>query len=111
MPFFVLSASPWTHNKKTDKIPLHFVCFSDDLFHKPFSLLSFVIILVIPVSYTHLDVYKRQILPSSAYDKLMEKIADGKKVKLETESWSYEDICKQDFYLLPACLLYTSRCV
>mgnify|MGYP007011756019 FL=1 len=47
MPFFVLSASPWTHNKKTDKIPLHFVCFSDDLFHKPFSLLSFVIILVI----------------------------------------------------------------
>ena len=47
--------------------------------------------------------YELGILPSSAYDKLMEKIADGKKVKLETESWSYEEICKQDFYLLPAC--------
>ena len=50
--------------------------------------------------------YELGILPSSAYDKLMEKIADGKKVKLETESWSYEDICKQDFYLLPACDTY-----
>ena len=50
--------------------------------------------------------YELGILPSSAYDKLLEKIADGKKVNLETESWSYEDICKQDFYLLPACDTY-----
>lgn len=50
--------------------------------------------------------YELGILPSSAYDKLIEKIADGKRVKLETESWSYEDICKQDFYLLPACDTY-----
>lgn len=50
--------------------------------------------------------YQLGILPTKEYKKLMNKIEKGKEVTLETQSWSYEDICKQEFYMIPACDTY-----
>jgi putative ABC transport system permease protein len=50
--------------------------------------------------------YDLGMLPSARYNNLIEQIYDGKKVSLETESFSYEDVCKQSFYLIPACNMY-----
>ena len=46
------------------------------------------------------------ILPASEYDKVMDQVDDGQQVTLDTDSFSYEDICNQAFYLVPACDLY-----
>ena len=50
-----------------------------------------------PVSYTHLDVYKRQVF------------ANGYEVRVDTSRGSWEILFGRE--LLEACLLYTSRCV
>lgn len=47
--------------------------------------------------------YQLGILPSEEYKELMGKIEAGEEVSLETEKWSYEDICSQQLYLIPAC--------
>ena len=36
----------------------------------------------------------------------MKKIGDGEKVEIDTEKWSYADICKKEIYVLPACDSY-----
>ncbi|MFR7992650.1 MAG: FtsX-like permease family protein, partial [Lachnospiraceae bacterium] len=53
--------------------------------------------------------YELGLLPSSEYKQLMEKINRGETITLDTHSWSYEEICSQDFYLLPACDLYVEN--
>lgn len=53
--------------------------------------------------------YELGILPSSEYKDLMEKIEDGEEISLEAQKWSYEDLCKQNFYLIPACDMYTEN--
>ncbi|MGN0462358.1 MAG: ATP-binding cassette domain-containing protein [Ruminococcus sp.] len=50
--------------------------------------------------------YKLGLLPTDEYRDYMDKINDGKKVKVEDTNWSYEDACKQSFYLIPACDYY-----
>lgn len=50
--------------------------------------------------------YELGILPSSEYKELMQQIEEGEEVTLETQKWSYEEICNQEFYLIPACDMY-----
>lgn len=46
--------------------------------------------------------YELGLLPASEYKKIMKDVEDGKEISLETASWTYEDIAKQEFYLIPA---------
>lgn len=46
--------------------------------------------------------YELGILPASEYKKVMKDMDEGKEVSLETRQWTYEDIAKQEFYLIPA---------
>ncbi|MBR1390199.1 MAG: ABC transporter ATP-binding protein/permease [Lachnospiraceae bacterium] len=50
--------------------------------------------------------YELGVLPTTEYKELMEKINDGEDVTLETQNWSYEDICTQELYMIPACDTY-----
>lgn len=52
------------------------------------------------------SLYQLGLLPTDQYKKYMDKINDGKKIKVKSTSWSYEDACKQDFFLVPSCDLY-----
>lgn len=52
------------------------------------------------------NLYKLGILPTSEYKDIMKKIDAGEEVTLESQKWSYEDICNQEFYMIPACDLY-----
>ena len=47
--------------------------------------------------------YQLGIMPSSEYREILKKLEAGEKITLPERSWSYEDICGQKFYLLPAC--------
>ena len=53
--------------------------------------------------------YQLGILPSSEYKEVMDKINSGEEIEFETKSWSYEDIVKQEFYLIPACDYYVKN--
>ncbi|MGN0477324.1 MAG: ATP-binding cassette domain-containing protein [Ruminococcus sp.] len=50
--------------------------------------------------------YKLGLLPTEEYRDYMDRIESGKKVKFKDAEWSYEDACKQSFYLVPACDYY-----
>ena len=50
--------------------------------------------------------YELGMLPTSEYKALMEDIDDGKEVELDTVEWEYDEICEQEFYLIPACDTY-----
>lgn len=47
--------------------------------------------------------YQLGILPSSEYKELMKKIENGEEIAIENKSFSYEDICNKDFYMIPEC--------
>ena len=53
--------------------------------------------------------YQLGILPSAEYKELMTKIENGEEIKLERKSWKYEDICNQEFYMIPDCDTYISN--
>ncbi len=46
------------------------------------------------------------LMPTSQYRELMAQLDDGQEVTLDTQSWSYEDLCGKTFYLIPACDYY-----
>ena len=50
--------------------------------------------------------YELGILPSSEYKEILQKIEDGQEVALDTRQWSYEEICSQELYMIPAGDLY-----
>ncbi len=50
--------------------------------------------------------YMMGLLPSSTYNDIMNKVQAGETVTEKVESWKYEDICKSEFYLIPACDQY-----
>ncbi len=50
--------------------------------------------------------YEIGILPSAQYKELATKVAAGEEITLDAQKWSYEDICKQSFYLIPQCDMY-----
>ena len=53
--------------------------------------------------------YEMGLLPSSEYKEMMKKITNSEKVDFKTEKLSYEDICKQSIYILPASDKYTKN--
>ena len=50
--------------------------------------------------------YQLGILQTEEYKDLMDKIEEGEEVTVETERYDYEDICNQEFYMIPACDTY-----
>ncbi len=50
--------------------------------------------------------YQFGLLPVSEYKEYFNKINKGEKLDLELKKWSYEDICKQEFLMVPACDMY-----
>lgn len=50
--------------------------------------------------------YQLGILPTAEYQELMEQIDNGEEITVETEYYSYEDICSQELYMIPACDTY-----
>ena len=53
--------------------------------------------------------YQLGILPSAEYKELMKKINAGEDITLDSVKWSYEDICNQTLYLIPACDTYVEN--
>lgn len=53
-----------------------------------------------------MTLYQLGILPTKEYQDIMKKFDAGEKVDFKSSSWSYEDICKKDFYMIPACDLF-----
>ena len=53
--------------------------------------------------------YSLGFLPGSEYKEILAQIQSGEKVTVETEFWTYEDICKQVFTLIPACDTYIPK--
>ncbi len=52
------------------------------------------------------SLYELGLLPSAEYKELMQKIENGEEVSLQASSWSYEEVCNQPLYLIPACDTY-----
>lgn len=50
--------------------------------------------------------YELGMLPSENYEELMKKMDAGEEIKVDTESFTYEDICNKEFMLIPECDLY-----
>ena len=61
--------------------------------------------------------YELGMLPSADYKELMKQIENGEEVSLDSTSFSYEELCAQTLYMIPACDTYlekgngTFRCV
>lgn len=53
--------------------------------------------------------YQMGILPASQYNEIMKKVQNGEKVTEKVESWTYEDICKNEFYVIPSCDQYVKN--
>ena len=53
--------------------------------------------------------YELGFLPASEYRELMERLESGEELSLETQKWSYEEICSQTLYLIPACDFYVEN--
>ncbi len=53
--------------------------------------------------------YELGLLPSSEYREFLEKIEKGETISFETQKWSYEDISKQSFYMIPTCDYYVEN--
>ncbi|MBQ4105421.1 MAG: ABC transporter ATP-binding protein/permease [Clostridia bacterium] len=50
--------------------------------------------------------YQLGVLPVDEYEEMMKKIDNGEKITVETESFSYEELCDKSFKLVPACDMY-----
>ncbi|MBQ4568851.1 MAG: ABC transporter ATP-binding protein/permease [Ruminococcus sp.] len=53
--------------------------------------------------------YQLGLLSSADYEGLMKKIDAGEKVEIETETFTYEEICSKEFSLIPQCDLYKEK--
>lgn len=53
-----------------------------------------------------MTLYQLGILPASEYAELMDKLNQGEEVTVPTTKWSYEEICAQELYMVPACDTY-----
>ncbi len=53
--------------------------------------------------------YELGLLPAAEYEQMMEQISAGESVETEEYSWSYEEICSREFYLIPECDYYQKQ--
>lgn len=53
--------------------------------------------------------YELGILPASEYKGILEKLNKGEEVEIPEHSWTYEEICSQTFYLIPASDYYVEN--
>ena len=53
--------------------------------------------------------YELGLLPSAEYKDLMAQINNGQEVVLETQMWTYEELCQKEFYMVPACDMYVKQ--
>lgn len=50
--------------------------------------------------------YELGILPTNEYKKIIKQLNNGEAITMDSRSWSYKDICNQEFTLIPACDTY-----
>ncbi|MBQ9227883.1 MAG: ABC transporter ATP-binding protein/permease [Eubacterium sp.] len=50
--------------------------------------------------------YMMGLLPASQYNDIVNRVQAGETVEEEVASWTYEDICNAEFYLIPTCDQY-----
>ena len=50
--------------------------------------------------------YELGLMPASEYRDILKKIGNYEKIEFDTKKFSYEDICKKELYLIPACDYY-----
>lgn len=53
--------------------------------------------------------YQLGILPTSEYTELMENLEAGEELEIETQCYSYEEICEKEFYMIPVCDTYVEN--
>ena len=53
--------------------------------------------------------YQLGYLPTSEYRENIQNINDGNKVEVEERTWSFEDFCGKELYLVPACDNYVKN--
>lgn len=53
--------------------------------------------------------YELGLLPAAEYKEILKKIDKGEDFEIATHNWSYEDICKQTFYMVPASDYYVEN--
>jgi putative ABC transport system permease protein len=53
--------------------------------------------------------YALGLIPTEQYDAIMESIESGEEFEVETFHYSYDEICRQEFYLIPACDYYVKN--
>ena len=50
-----------------------------------------------------MSLYEIGMLPSAEYKDYTKKILQGEEIDIQSVHFTYEDICKQEFYVIPAC--------
>ncbi len=50
--------------------------------------------------------YQLGVLPSEDYENLMKKIDQGEEIKVESEAFSYAELCDKTYTIIPACDMY-----
>ncbi len=53
--------------------------------------------------------YEIGLLPAAEYEEIMEQLNNGETVENQEHSWSYEEICSKEFYLIPECDYYQEQ--
>ncbi len=50
--------------------------------------------------------YQLGFLPTKEYKEMMKKLEKDEEINLESKAWTFEEICKKEFYLVPECDYY-----
>lgn len=50
--------------------------------------------------------YQLGFLPTKEYKEMMKKLEKDEEINLESKAWTFEEICKKEFYLIPECDYY-----
>lgn len=53
--------------------------------------------------------YALGLIPTEQYDAIMKSMETGEEFEVETFHYSYDEICQQEFYLIPACDYYVKN--
>ncbi len=53
--------------------------------------------------------YQLGVLPSEEYEELMKKADEGEKIKVDSEVFSYSELCSKTYTIIPACDMYVEQ--